>query len=127
MSPPPPPSPIDPETIPKEVRDGFIASIIGGMAMAARLLLSDEKHSWGWYARRCIAASLTAVVVNAAVQDQISSTGLRIGTIGVCSYCAPEALDALLRWVKIKAEREVKQAATPRQSEKAKRTAKRKP
>jgi len=92
--------------------------------MAARLLLSDEKHSWGWYARRCIAASLTAVVVNAAVQDQISSNGLRIGTVGVCSYCAPEALDALLRWVKARAEREVEKVSKP--NGKTKQTAKRK-
>jgi hypothetical protein len=118
-------SPIDPESIPKEVRDGFVASIIGGMAMAARLLLSEEKHSWGWYARRCAAASLTAVLVNAGVTDHIASTGMRIGTVGVCSYCAPEALDALLRWFKARAEREVEKVSKPAKSKphgKAKRT-----
>jgi hypothetical protein len=122
-------SPIDPESIPREVRDGFVASVIGGMAMACRLLLSEEKHSWGWVARRVLAASLTAVVVNAAVTDHIASTGLRIGAVGAVSYCAPEALDALLRWVKARAEREVEKVSKPSKSKphaKAKRPAKRK-
>jgi hypothetical protein len=118
-------SPIDPESIPKEFKDGVVASVIGAFSMAARLLLSEEKHTWGWVARRVFAASLTAVVVNAAVTDHISSTGLRIGAVGAVAYCAPEALDALLRWVKARAEREVEKVSKPAQSQpkaKAKRT-----
>lgn len=122
-------SPVDPESIPKEVRDGVTASVIGGMAMAARLLLSQEKHTWAWVARRCMAASITAVVVNAAVTDYISSTGLRIGAVGAVAYCAPEAADALLRWFKARAEREVEKVSKPAKAKpnaKAKRPAKRK-
>ncbi len=117
---PPPPSPIDPETIPKEVRDGLVASIIGGLSMTARLLLSTEKVGWAWVARRVMAASITAVVVHAVVQDYISSPGLRIGAIGAISYSSPEALDALLRWVKARAEREVEKVSKPN-AKKAKR------
>jgi hypothetical protein len=122
-------APVDPESIPKELRDGVVASVIGGMAMAARLLLSQEKHSWGWVARRVLAASLTAVIVDAVCHDYISSSGLRIGAVGAVAYCAPEALDALLRWVKARAEREVEKVskpAKPKPNGKAKRPAKRK-
>ena len=105
MSPPPPP--ISPEVVPNELRDGLVASVIGGLSMCARLLLSTEKVSFGWVVRRVLAASITAIVVHAVVQDYIASPGLRIGAIGAISYASPEAVDALLRWVKAKAEREV--------------------
>lgn len=106
-------SPVDPESIPKELRDGVVASVIGGLSMCARLLLSTEKQTWGWVARRVTAAAITAVVVGYAVQDYISSPGLRMGAIGAVSYASPEALDALLRWVKARAEREVEKVAKP--------------
>jgi len=114
-------SPIDPESIPKEVRDGVVASVIGGLSMCARLLLSTEKQTWGWVARRVLAAAITAVVVGYAVQDYISSPGLRMGAIGAVSYASPEALDALLRWVKARADREVEKVSKPKPHGKAKR------
>jgi hypothetical protein len=111
MSPPPPP--IDPESIPKELKDGVVAGTIGAMSMAARLLLSTEKHTWSWVARRVCAASLTAAIAGYALTDYISSPGLRMGAIGALSYSSPEALDALLRWVKNRAEREVEKVSKP--------------
>jgi len=105
MSPPPPP--LSPDVVPNELRDGLVASVIGGLSMCTRLLLSTEKVSWGWVVRRVLAASITAIVVHAVVQDYIASPGLRIGAIGAISYASPEALDALLRWIKAKANREV--------------------
>jgi hypothetical protein len=121
MSPPPPP--IDPESIPKELKDGVVASTIGAMSMAARLLLSQEKHTWGWAARRVMAASITAAIAGYALTEYISSPGLRMGAIGALAYSSPEALDALLRWVKARAEREVEKVSKPAKSNaKAKRT-----
>lgn len=120
-------APLNPDDVSPAVRDGFVASVIGGMAMVARLLLSEEKHSWGWVFRRVAAASITAVVVNSAIQEYISSPGLRIGAVGAVAYASPEALDALLRWVKARAEREVEKVSKPAKSHgKAKRPAKRK-
>jgi len=116
-------SPIDPESIPKELKDGVIASTIGAMSMAARLLLSEEKHSWGWVARRVMAASITAAIAGYALTEYISSPGLRMGAIGALAYSSPEALDALLRWVKARAEREVEKVSKPaKPNAKAKRT-----
>jgi hypothetical protein len=106
-------SPFNPEDIPKEAREGFVAGIIGAMAMTARLLLSQDKQTWGWAARRVAAASITAVLTNYATQDYITSSSLRTAAVGALSYASPEALDALLRWVKARAEREVEKVAKP--------------
>ena len=127
MSPPPPP--IDPESIPKELKDGVVASTIGALSMAARLLLSTEKQTWGWAARRVMAASIAAVLANYALTDYITSSSLRTAAVGGLAYASPEALDALLRWVKARAEREVEKVSKPAKSKpnaKAKRPTKRK-
>ena len=112
MSPPPPP--IDPESIPREVRDGVIASVIGAFSMAARLMLSEEKHSWAWVARRVAVASLVACLSGYVLMDYIASPGLRMGAIGALAYSSPEALDAGLRWIKARAEREVEKVSKPK-------------
>ena len=75
--------------------------------MTARLLLSTDKVSWGWAARRVLAASITAVLVHSALQGYIASPGLLIGAVGAIAYASPEALDALIRWIKAKSQREV--------------------
>ncbi len=106
-------APFNPEDIPKEAREGFVAGIIGAMAMTARLLLSQDKQTWGWAARRVAAASITAVLSNYAAQDYITSSSLRTAAVGAISYASPEALDALLRWIKARAEREVEKVAKP--------------
>jgi hypothetical protein len=118
-------SPIDPESIPKEFKDGVVASTIGAMSMAARLLLSEEKQTWGWAARRVMAASIAAVLANYALTDYITSSSLRTAAVGGLAYASPEALDALLRWIKARAEREVEKVSKPAKSKshgKAKRT-----
>jgi hypothetical protein len=125
----PPPAPIDPESIPKELKDGVVASTIGALSMAARLLLSTEKQTWGWAARRVMAASIAAVLANYALTDYITSSSLRTAAVGGLAYSSPEALDALLRWVKNRAEREVEKVSKPTKSKpnaKAKRPTKRK-
>jgi hypothetical protein len=106
-------APFNPEDIPKEAREGFVAGIIGAMAMTARLLLSQDKQTWGWAARRVAAASITAVLTNYAAQDYITSSSLRTAAVGALSYASPEALDALLRWIKNRADREVEKVAKP--------------
>jgi hypothetical protein len=117
-------APLDPESIPKELKDGIVAATIGAFSMAARLLLSEEKHSWGWVARRVMAASITAAVAGYALTDYIASPGLRMGAIGALAYASPEALDAMLRAIKARAEREVEKVSKskPKPNGKAKRS-----
>lgn len=104
MSPPPP---IDPDSVPKELKDGAVASVLGGLAMTARLLLSTEPVTLGWVVRRVLAAAITAALVGYAIQDHISSPGLRMGVVGAAGYAAPECLDYLMRYIKARGEKEV--------------------
>ena len=109
MSPPPPPTPpaFDAEQTQTIVKDGLVASILGGLAMTARLLLSTEPVSIGWAVRRVSAASIVAVIVNYTTKDYISNHSLQIAAVGATAYAAPECLDFLLRWVKARGEAEV--------------------
>jgi hypothetical protein len=89
------------------VKDGLIASVLGGLAMTARLLLSTEPVSLGWVLRRLAAASITAVLVGFGIKDQIQSESLRLCVIGVCGYASPEACDFLIKYFKARSEREL--------------------
>jgi len=100
-------SPLEPDHLPTAVKDGVVASVVGGLSMAARLLLSTEPVSLGWVVRRICAASIVAAIVGYAIQDHITSAGLKMGCVGASGYAAPECLDYLLRWIKAKGEKEV--------------------
>jgi hypothetical protein len=117
-------SPINPEEIPPEVKDGVVAAVLGGMAMCARLLLSTTPVSAGWVIRRVLAAGITSCVAGYAIAEHIQSPGLRMGAIGAIGYCAPEALDYLLKAFKARAEKEVGAIAGKKPNGKAKASGK---
>jgi hypothetical protein len=102
-----PPPPISPEDIPKELKDGVVASVLGGLAMTARLLLSTEPVSLGWVVRRVLAAAITAALVGYGIQDHIQSPGLKMAVVGAAGYAAPECLDYVMRYIKARGEKEV--------------------
>ena len=105
MSPPVPP--VDSEQTQALVKDGLIASILGGLAMTARLLLSTEPVSPGWVFRRITAAAITAALVGYGIQDHIASPGLRMAAVGAAGYAAPEVMDYVLKYIKARGEAEV--------------------
>ena len=123
MSPPPP---IDPESLPKELKDGVVASVLGGLAMTARLLMSTTPVSAGWVIRRVLAAGITSCLAGYAIAEHIQSPGLRMGAIGAIGYCAPEALDYLLKAFKARAEKEVGSIAGKKPNGKSTKPGKRK-
>jgi hypothetical protein len=92
------------------VKDSLVASLLGGLAMTARLLMSTEPVSLGWVVRRLLAASITAVLVGFGIKDQIQSESLRLCVIGVCGYASPEACDFLIKYFKARSERELANA-----------------
>ena len=104
MSPPPP---IESDSTQSLVKDGLVASILGGLAMTARLLLSTEPVSPGWVLRRITAAAITAALVGYGITDHISSPGLRMGVVGAAGYAAPEVMDYVLKYIKARGEAEV--------------------
>ena len=104
MSPPPP---VDGDSTQSLVKDGLVASILGGLAMTARLLLSTEPVTPGWVLRRITAAAITAALVGYGIQDHISSPGLKMAAIGAAGYAAPEVMDYVLKYIKARGEAEV--------------------
>ena len=103
----PPPAPVDNEATQAIVKDGLVASILGGLAMTARLLLSTEPVSPGWVFRRITAAAITAALVGYGIQDHIASPGLRMAAVGAAGYAAPEVMDYVLKYIKARGETEV--------------------
>ena len=97
-----------PEDFTGLAKDGLVAFILGGLAMTARLLLSETPVTAGWVIRRLLAASITAVVVGFGVKEYIASESLRLCVIGGCGYCAPEIVDGLIRYVKARGDNEIK-------------------
>lgn len=104
-------APISPEEVPQVVKDGLVAAVLGSLAMAGRLLLSETPVSAGWVIRRIFAAAITALFVGFYAQENIASVPLRYAVVGAGGYAAPECLDALLRFIKKRAEVEVGKAA----------------
>jgi hypothetical protein len=119
-------SPINPEDIPHEVKDGLVASVLGGLAMTARLLLSTEPVTVGWVIRRVLAAAITAALVGYGIQDHIQSPGLRMAVVGASGYAAPECLDYLMRYIKARGEKEVGAVTGRKPNAKSKAKGKRK-
>lgn len=95
--------------LPPEVKDGVIASVLGGLAMTARILLSTEPVSIGFVVRRFFAASITAMLVGLGTKDHFSSTGLWLAVSGGAGYAAPEVTDYLLKYVKAKGDAKLKE------------------
>lgn len=100
-------APFDHEHIPREVKDGIVTSILGGLAMTARLLLSTTPVSPGWVIRRVLAAGITSAIAGFAIQEHIQNPGLRMACIGGIGYASPEALDFFLAWLKKRGEKEL--------------------
>lgn len=93
------------------VKDGIIASILGGLAMTARILLSTEPVTFGFVLRRFLAAAITAALVGLGTKDHFTSTGLWLACVGGSGYAAPEVADYFLRYVKAKGEQKLKEVS----------------
>jgi hypothetical protein len=76
--------------------------------MVSRILLSPDKLTVWWIARRLLASGLVSIFAGFALQDHITSLSLRYACIGLCGAAAPELLDAGIAWAKSKANAEVK-------------------
>ena len=122
----PPPAPVDAEATQSLIKDGLVASILGGLAATARLLLSTEPVSIGWVIRRVSAAAITACIVGYGIQDHIASLGLRMAVVGACGYSAPELLDYLSKYIKARGEAEVAKVTKKLPTNGKKKPAKRK-
>jgi hypothetical protein len=107
MTPPPPP---DGDSASQIAKDGALAAILGGLSMIARILMSEEKASFGFIARRFFAAATVTAFVGIGTKDHFSSTGLWLAAAGGAGWAAPEITDYFIRWVKAKGAAEVSKA-----------------
>jgi len=122
MSPPPPPSPSNPEDYQAIVKDSLIASVLGGGGMVARMLLSTEPLTFGWIVRRLIAASIIGVFAGFALQEHVSSLVMRFACIGLAGAAANEIMEGAIKWVNGKINKEVQNVTKGNSNGKTKRT-----
>jgi hypothetical protein len=92
------------------MKEGIIASALGGSGLIARQVLSTEKKSWGWLLRSGVAAMVCAYYVNIVSKSYISDENLRICVIGLAGFCSPELLNYGLQFIEAKLKAKVAQA-----------------
>lgn len=85
-----------PEEVSRLFEDGFKSALIGAAAMVARILLSHEKQSFGYVARRMSVACIVGFFSSMFVAEYVSSVKLQFCCVGVLSYAAPEVCDFVL-------------------------------
>lgn len=105
-------SPVDPESLPQELKDGLIASILGGLGMAARLLLEEREMSLGWTIRQTCAASLVALFAGFFLQEHVQSSALRYSLLGIIGWSAPQVAEKAASWLRDKMDAKTKASPT---------------
>lgn len=119
----PPASPAGFESITsgEGIKEGIIASALGGSGLIARQVLSTEKKSWGWLLRSGVAAMVCAYYVNLASKSYIQDENLRICVIGLAGFCSPELLNYGLQFIEAKLKAKVSEAGGTKGREKGRR------
>jgi len=106
----PPIQPPDPEDINRLLADGAKSAALGAGAMTARILMSNEKQSFGYVARRMAVACIVGFFSSMFVAEYISSIKLQFCCVAALSYAAPEVCDFTLNIVREKLKDQTKQA-----------------
>jgi hypothetical protein len=106
---PPLPTPPDPEELNKLLADGAKSAALGAGAMTARILLSTEKQSFGYVARRMGVACIVGFFSSMFVAEYVSSVKLQFCCVAALSYAAPEVCDFTLKIVREKLQAQTKQ------------------
>jgi enoyl-CoA hydratase/carnithine racemase len=100
----------DHETMSSIATDTVKSGAIGGGAMLARILASNEAMAVVTTIRRATAAVLTAWIANYYLLEQVQSSGARAAACGLVGMASPEILEMALRWIKTKGSSYVDQA-----------------
>jgi hypothetical protein len=105
----PPIQPPDPEDLNKLLTDGAKSAALGAGAMTARILMSNEKQSFGYVARRMGVACIVGFFSSMFVAEYVSSIKLQFCCVAALSYAAPEVCDFTLNIVREKLKAQAKQ------------------
>jgi len=85
---PPPSSPLDPEAISPELKQGGIAGLLGMMGMAVKIILTEEKMKVGQIILHLFAAIIVAILSGYALSDYVSSQKMLWAANGVAGFMA---------------------------------------
>ena len=123
MSPPPPPtSPIDPESIPPELKQGGIAGLLGMMGMSVKIILTEEKMKVGQVILHLFAAMVVAVLSGYALSDYVTNQKMLWAANGMSGFMAIRIAMWAERVVEAKLDKiEGKKPKSPKPNGKAKR------
>jgi hypothetical protein len=84
----PPSAPLDAESIPKEIKQGGIAGLLGMMGMSVKIILTDEKLSIGKVCGHLFAAMAVAVLSGFALEEYIANKKMLWALNGLSGYMA---------------------------------------
>ena len=90
--------------------DGAKSAALGAGAMTARILMSSEKQSFGYVARRMGVACIFGFFSSMFVAEYVSSIKLQFCCVAALSYAAPEVCDFTLNIVREKLKAQTKQS-----------------
>ncbi len=85
---PPPSAPLDAESIPKEIKQGGIAGLLGMMGMSVKIILTDEKLSIGKVIAHLFAAMAVAVLSGFALEEYVQNKKMLWALNGLSGYMA---------------------------------------
>jgi len=115
-------SPIDPESISPELKQGGIAGLLGMMGMAVKIILTDEKMKVGQVILHLFAAMVVAVLSGYALTDYLPNQKMLWAANGVAGFMAIRIAMWAERVVGDKLDKiEGKKTPTPKANAKPKR------
>lgn len=115
-------SPIDPESISPELKQGGIAGLLGMMGMAVKIILTEEKMKIGQVILHLFAAMVVAVLSGYALTDYLPNQKMLWAANGVAGFMAIRIAMWAERVVGDKLDKiEGKKSSTPKPHAKPKR------
>lgn len=115
-------TPIDPESISPELKQGGIAGLLGMMGMAVKIILTEEKMKIGQVILHLFAAMVVAVLSGYALTDYLPNQKMLWAANGVAGFMAIRIAMWAERVVGDKLDKiEGKKSSTPKPHAKPKR------
>jgi len=85
---PPPASPIDPDSLSPELKQGGIAGLLGMMGMAVKIILTEEKMKVGQVILQLFAPMVVAVLTGYALSDYVPNQKMLWAANGMAGFMA---------------------------------------
>lgn len=91
----------DEKSIIKEfIAGGWIVSVVGGLGMAARLMIEDKRMPIMDYVRKILAAIICSTIAWFVLEQMVVSSFIKAITYGIVGVTSPELIAAVVKLVK---------------------------